>query len=106
MAAARSHAHRTEDRRRLLGALAIICCTAALELYGGFATHSLALVADFGHVLSDIGALLLALIATRVAQRPHTVQWTFGFHRAEVLAAAVNGLGLLAIAAFITAAAV
>jgi cobalt-zinc-cadmium efflux system protein len=96
------HTHVHEDSRRLALALALVGATAALELWGAFVTGSLALLADFGHVLSDFGALALALAAVRVGSRPHTLQWTFGFHRAEVLAAAVNGLGLLAIALFIT----
>lgn len=100
------HFHASTDARRLRMALTLVLATAVLELWGGITTHSLALLADFGHVASDVAALALALVAVRVAQRPHTLQWTFGFHRAEVLAATANGLGLLAIAAFIAAQAV
>jgi cobalt-zinc-cadmium efflux system protein len=89
------------DSRRLLIALAIALATAALEVAGSIVTGSLALLADAGHVFADIGALSLALLAIRVAARPHTMRWTFGFHRAEVLAASLNALALLAIAAFI-----
>jgi cobalt-zinc-cadmium efflux system protein len=106
MAEHAGHNHAATDARRLRMALTLVVATAALELWGGIATHSLALLADFGHVASDVAALALALVAVRVAQRPHTMQWTFGFHRAEVLAATANGLGLLAIAAFIAAQAV
>ena len=97
------HAHSNDDSRRLALALVLVGSTAGLELWGAYVTGSLALLADFGHVLSDFGALALALAAVRVGARRHTPQWTFGFHRAEVLAAGVNGLGLLAIALFITA---
>ena len=90
------------DARRLLIALAIALATAAVEVAGSVATGSLALLADAGHVFADIGALSLALLAIRFAARPHTMRWTFGFHRAEVLAASLNALALLAIAAFIT----
>lgn len=101
-----AHDHGTSDSRRLGLALAVVGATAVLELWGGITTRSLALLADFGHVASDVAALGLALAAVRVSARPHTMRWTFGFHRAEVIAAALNGLGLLAIAAFIAVQAV
>ena len=90
------------DARRLRIALAIALATAAVEFAGGLVTDSLALLADAGHVFADVGALTLALLAVRVAARPHTLSWTFGFHRAEVLAASLNALALLVIAALIT----
>ena len=96
------HAPTNADARRLLIALAIALVTAAVEVAGSIATGSLALLADAGHVFADIGALSLALLAIRFAARPHTMRWTFGYHRAEVLAASLNALALLAIAAFIT----
>lgn len=102
-----AHAHHlgnergSADARRLLIALAIAVGTAVLEVAGSIATGSLALLADAGHVFADVGALSLALLAIRMASRPHTMRWTFGFHRAEVLAASLNALALLAIAAFI-----
>ena len=88
-------------RRRLALALALAVATAVLELVGSVVTGSLALLADAGHVLGDVGALTLALGAVWFAARPHSLRWTFGFHRAEVLAATANGLVLLGIAAFI-----
>lgn len=97
-----SHAHSpADDRRRLRIALAISLATGALELFGGLITGSLALLADAGHVLVDSGALLMALGAVWVAQRPHSMRWTYGFHRVEVFVASINGLLLLALAAFI-----
>ncbi len=95
------HRHGTSDRRRLTIAIVIIVATAVIELWGSIATGSLALLADVAHVLADAVALTLALVSVWFAGRPHTLQWTFGFHRAEVLAAAVNGLALLALSAFI-----
>jgi len=71
------------------------------ELFTGLRTHSLSLLADAEHLLSDVIALGISLAATKLAQRPATVQATFGHRRVEILAALMNGLVLLAIAAFI-----
>ena len=102
MAAHSAHEHGpAEDRRRLRIALAVSLATGALELVGGLVTGSLALLADAGHVLVDSGALLMALGAVWFAQRPHSLRWTYGFHRVEVFVATINGLLLLALAAFI-----
>ena len=87
--------------RRLAIALVLALAAAALEVTGSLLTGSLALLADAGHVLGDAGALSLALGAVWLAARPHSLRWTFGYHRAEVLAAMLNGFALLAIAAFI-----
>ena len=97
-------AHRhgpAEAQRRLRIALAIALVTGAVELVGGLLTGSLALLADAGHVLVDSGALLMALGAIWVAQRPHSLRWTYGFHRVEVFVATINGLLLLALASVI-----
>jgi cobalt-zinc-cadmium efflux system protein len=67
----------------------------------GLWTHSLSLQADAGHILSDVAALVVSLIATCLAQRPATGKATFGHSRIEILAAFVNSLILLAIAIFI-----
>jgi len=95
------HVRGSGVRGRLVIALLLAAATALLEIGGGLLTDSLALLADAGHVLGDVGALTLALGTTWVASRPHSPRWTFGYHRAEVLAATVNGLALLAIAAVI-----
>ena len=68
---------------------------------GGIITGSLALAADGGHMASDLGALSLSLGAIWLAGRPATTRRTFGFHRAEILAAFVNSIGLVLIAAFV-----
>ena len=96
-----AHAHASPEGRRLAFALALALLVLAMEVAGSVATRSLALLADAGHVLADAGALALALTAVRMAARPHSAQWTFGFHRAEVLAAALNGLALLAVSAYV-----
>jgi cobalt-zinc-cadmium efflux system protein len=105
-----SHAHghapgaadaQTSDRGRLLVALGLAVVTVVVEVWGGVLTGSLALLADAGHVFADVGALLLALFALWLAGRPHTAQETYGYHRAEVLAATLNALLLLAISALI-----
>lgn len=72
-----------------------------VEIIAGFATGSLALLSDAGHMLTDTGALALALFAQRIAARARTVQHTFGFRRAEVLAALINGLVLIGTATFV-----
>jgi cobalt-zinc-cadmium efflux system protein len=67
----------------------------------GFWTHSLALVADAGHMLADAGALGLALFAQRIAARPRTERSTYGYRRAEVLAAFANGMVLAGVAVLV-----
>ena len=87
-----------ETRRRLTLALAITALVMLLELAGGWMAGSLALLADAAHMLADVAALGLALIAAWIAQRPATPQRSFGFLRLEILAALVNGAVLFAIA--------
>lgn len=69
-----------------------------VEVIGGLVSGSLALLADAGHMASDAAALAITLFALRMARRPPTPQRTYGFHRAEVLAAVANGGALVAIA--------
>lgn len=76
------------------------------EVVGAIVTGSLALLADAGHVLSDVGAIFLALIAARLALLPAAGRRTFGYQRSEVLAALVNGLLLVAVSVGIAVAAV
>lgn len=85
---------RHTETLRLKLALAISCIYFFAELIGGFLTNSLALLSDAGHMLSDIAALALSLFAFRIAKRPATVISTYGYHRAEILAALFNGLTL------------
>src|SRR4051812_5717240 len=71
------------------------------EVIGGLLTNSLALLADAGHMLSDVAALGLSLFAVWVAERPPTPKRTYGYYRAEILAALANGATLIAISLFI-----
>lgn len=76
------------------------------EAVGGVLTGSLAVLADAGHLLSDVGAIGLALFAATLAARPAAARMTFGYQRSEILAALVNGLLLVAVALAIAWAAV
>jgi cobalt-zinc-cadmium efflux system protein len=73
----------------------------AAEVAGGILTGSLALLADAGHMLSDAGALGLSLFAAWIAERPPTPRRSYGYYRAEILAALANGAALIAIALWI-----
>jgi cobalt-zinc-cadmium efflux system protein len=88
--------------RRLLLALGVSLSTVAAQVVGGWLTGSLAILADALHTTTDASALGLALVAVHLARRPHTPELTFGWHRAEVLAATFNAFLLLVIAAFVT----
>jgi cobalt-zinc-cadmium efflux system protein len=88
--------HHTE--RRLLLALGLTGLILLLEVAGGLWTHSLALLSDAAHILLDILALALSYVALRVSTRPADERYTYGFHRARVLAALANGLLLLLMA--------
>ena len=87
--------------KRLLVALVLTATFLVLEAVVGVLSHSLALLSDAGHMLTDAGALLLALVAQRVADRPRTEFHTFGFRRAEILAALLNGVVLGASAVWV-----
>jgi cobalt-zinc-cadmium efflux system protein len=70
-----------------------------VEGLGGWLTNSLALLSDAGHMLADVGAIVLSLIALRIATRPADARRTYGYYRLEILAALANGAVLLLIAA-------
>jgi cobalt-zinc-cadmium efflux system protein len=97
---------REENRRRMRVALAINAAMLAVALAGGLVFDSLALLADAGHVLSDFGAIALGLLAAGLAARGGASRRTFGLHRGEVLAALINGIGLVAIAVLVAIAAI
>ncbi len=88
-------------RRRLTFAAGIILAILAIEVAGGLLTGSLALLADAGHMATDAAGIGLSLLAAHFATRPPTMQRTFGYARAEILAATLNALLLFAVAAFI-----
>ncbi|GEP26538.1 cation transporter [Cryobacterium levicorallinum] len=87
-------------------AIGIVGSVLVLEVLGAWLTGSLALLADAGHMLSDLFGLIVALTATLVAARPATDRATFGFQRAEVFGALINGLILLVVAGIVSVAAV
>ena len=99
-------ARRADSRRRMWFALAINVGLLVAEAVGGLLTGSLALLADAGHLLSDVGSIGLGLIAARLAPAAGGGRRTFGYQRSEVLAALVNGLLLVAICVLIAIAAV
>ncbi len=96
-----SHTEVAANRRRLALALVMTTTYMVAEVVGGIASNSLALLADAGHMFSDAAALGLSLVAVMLAQRPATAQRTYGFHRAEILAALTNGAALVAISVLI-----
>jgi cobalt-zinc-cadmium efflux system protein len=87
-------------------ALAINAAMVAVEAAGGLITGSLAVLADAGHLLSDVGSIGLALLAASLASRPAAARRTFGYQRSEVLAALANGLLLVAVSVAIAIAAI
>ena len=95
------HGRVTESRKRLTIVLALTASYMFAEFFGGLWTGSLALLADSGHMLADVVALLLALMALWFGARPATPSKTFGYYRLEILAALINGVGLTLISFFI-----
>lgn len=95
---AHGHLRSPGNERRLIAMLVLVVGYIGVELFGGLWSGSLALLADAGHMTSDAAALAIALFALRMARRPPTATRTYGFHRAEVLAAVVNGGALVAVA--------
>jgi cobalt-zinc-cadmium efflux system protein len=86
---------------RLRRALILIVVVMAGELTAGVIAHSLALLSDAGHMLTDAGAIGFSLLAMRLAARPARGAMTFGFRRFEILSAQANGVTLLVVAGFI-----
>lgn len=89
---------RSATRRAMAGAFFLTSAFMVAELVAGLLSNSLSLVADAGHMIADAGALGLGLVAMWMASHPHTERRTFGFHRAEILAALANGSLLVVIA--------
>ncbi|HEU4972029.1 MAG TPA: cation diffusion facilitator family transporter [Gaiellaceae bacterium] len=99
---AHDHDHaRVDSRRALAVALALTAAYTVVEVVGGIAAGSLALLADAVHMLSDNVAIALALVAVWLAGKPATPERTYGYKRAEVLAALANGALLVALAIWI-----
>jgi len=93
---AHGHGHGSgEDARRLGLALALIVTFMAVEVVAGILAHSLALLSDAAHMLTDAGALAMSLVVLRLAARPAGGNRTFGLRRSEILSAQANGAALL-----------
>ncbi|MGQ0505404.1 MAG: cation diffusion facilitator family transporter [Myxococcaceae bacterium] len=88
---------RKKDRRRLIGALIITGFIAVAEAVGGYLTNYLGLMSDAGHMLTDVSGLALSLLALWFAGKPANVRKTYGYYRAEILSALVNGVLLVGI---------
>lgn len=99
--AGHSHDYSEADRRSLIIALLLIAAFMVAEVVGGIVAGSLALLSDAGHMVADAAAIGLALVAQRMARRPYSAERTFGYRRAEVLAAMLNALSLWLIAGWI-----
>lgn len=95
------HGSRASSRRSLAIALSLTVSYLVAELIGGLMAHSLSLVADAAHMVTDAAAMGLALLAMWAARRPASINRTFGFYRTEILAALLNALGLWLITAWI-----
>jgi cobalt-zinc-cadmium efflux system protein len=85
---------RRHDRRALAQALVITSLYLAAEVIGGLATNSLALLSDAAHMFTDVIALALGLFAVWIAERPASSSKTYGYYRAEILVALLNGIVL------------
>lgn len=99
-----SHSHVPSphsDRRYLWAGLVILCLFMLAEVIIAWFSGSLALLSDAGHMLSDVGALALALWVSYIAEHPAHGTWTYGFRRAEVLSGMVNAITMLIVAAII-----
>src|SRR3954449_6489246 len=106
MGASHDHGHghaagRATDRSRLWLVLAVTAGVAVVELVGAVVSGSLALFADAGHMFTDTAAIVLALSASYVATLPATPRRTFGYHRAEILAALINAVVLLGVCGYL-----
>lgn len=102
MGAGPSHGTATgQHRNRLVAVLGVTLTFMVAEVIGGLLSGSLALLADAGQMLTDAAGITMALLASVLAGRPATLERTFGYQRAEILAAVINALLLFAVAAFV-----
>lgn len=89
------------NQKSLTIALALTSTFLVVELVGGIMAQSLALISDAAHMMTDVAALIIALMAIRIGKRPADDKRTFGYHRFEILAAAVNAIMLFVVAIYI-----
>jgi cobalt-zinc-cadmium efflux system protein len=90
-----------QHRSRMLVVLGLTSIVLVAEVIGGLITGSLALLADAGHMFTDVAGITLAILAVTFASRPATPTRTFGYYRLEILAAVINAVLLFGVAAFI-----
>jgi len=95
------HYMHNQIEKKLGIVLVISIAIFVIEIVGGILSNSLALVADSFHVMLDFTAIGVSLIAFRIAKKPSSSEFSFGFHRAEIVAALINGISLIAIAIFV-----
>jgi cobalt-zinc-cadmium efflux system protein len=91
----------SKNKKRLAIVLGLTTAYLIAEVVGGVLTHSLALLADAGHMLTDVAGLGLAILAIQFAERPATPERTYGFYRVEILAALTNAVVLIGISIYI-----
>ena len=96
-----THSHQTHLQKKFKFAVIVTFCVFLGELIGGIWSGSLALLSDAAHVMSDVISLLISWLAIYLSTRPATSSRTYGYHRAEVFAALVNGVSLIAISGWI-----
>ena len=101
MGHAHNHSAAGKNKKRLAIVLALTTAYLVAEVIGGLLTHSLALLADAGHMLTDVAGLAFALLAIRFAERPATPERTYGYYRIEILVALVNAVVLIGISLYI-----
>ena len=94
------------DARWLSGALALILAFMAGEIVAGLAAHSLALISDAAHMLTDAAAIALVLVTARLAARPPAGGYTYGLKRTEIMSAQANGITLVLLAIWLGYAAI
>ena len=101
MGSGHSHSPASTNKRSLALVFGLTLLYLIAEVVGGILTHSLALLADAGHMLTDVAGLGLAFFAIRFAERPATPERTYGFYRVEILAALTNAVVLIGISLYI-----
>jgi cobalt-zinc-cadmium efflux system protein len=104
VAGTQQHAHGPApgaDARWLSAALALIVAFMAGEIVAGLASHSLALISDAAHMLTDAASIALVLVTARLAARPPTGGYTYGLKRTEIMSAQANGITLVLLAAWL-----
>lgn len=95
------HSHQTHLQKKFKFAVVVTFCVFLGELIGGIWSGSLALLSDAAHVMSDVVSLLISWLAIYLSTRPATASRTYGYHRAEVFAAFINGVSLIGISGWI-----